>query len=49
MRQHRRQSTLLDQLRHFPLGAHDDGPDALELVVTRAVERRTAKFGRYVM
>lgn len=45
----RRQSTLLDQLRHFPLGAHDDGPDALELVVTRAVERRTAKFGRYVM
>jgi predicted phage terminase large subunit-like protein len=45
----RRQSTLLDQLRHFPLGAHDDGPDALELVVTRAVERRTAKFGRYMM
>ena len=26
----RRQVTLLEQLRQFPMGAHDDGPDALE-------------------
>jgi hypothetical protein len=24
---------LLDQLRQFPLAAHDDGPDALEMAV----------------
>ncbi|MBB6429103.1 phage terminase large subunit [Algisphaera agarilytica] len=29
----RRQQMLLEQLRHFPLGAHDDGPDALEMAV----------------
>ena len=28
-----RHQLLLDQLRQFPLGAHDDGPDALEMVV----------------
>jgi predicted phage terminase large subunit-like protein len=38
----RRHSTLLDQLRQFPLGAHDDGPDALEMAV--AVGRA---YGRY--
>ena len=26
--------TLLDQLRQFPLAAHDDGPDALEMAVS---------------
>ncbi|MGE9986290.1 phage terminase large subunit [Desulfovibrio sp. SGI.169] len=26
------QHTLLDQLRHFPLADHDDGPDALEML-----------------
>ncbi len=25
---------LLEQLRQFPLGAHDDGPDALVMVVS---------------
>jgi len=29
----RRQKTLLDQLRFFPLADHDDGPDALEMAV----------------
>ena len=27
---------LMEQLRHFPLGAHDDGPDALEMAVSAA-------------
>ncbi len=26
--------TLLEQLRQFPLGAHDDGPDALQMAVS---------------
>lgn len=30
------QRQLLDQLVHFPRGAHDDGPDALEMVVSGA-------------
>ena len=30
----RRHVGLLEQLRQFPLGAHDDGPDALEMVVS---------------
>jgi predicted phage terminase large subunit-like protein len=29
----RRHGMLLDQLRQFPMGAHDDGPDALEMAV----------------
>jgi predicted phage terminase large subunit-like protein len=33
-RQHVR---LLEQLRQFPLGAHDDGPDALEMAVRAAI------------
>lgn len=32
----RRHGTLLEQLRQFPLGAHDDGPDALEMAVRLA-------------
>lgn len=28
----RRHRELLDQLRHFPRGRHDDGPDALEML-----------------
>ncbi len=30
------QRQLIDQLTHFPGGAHDDGPDALEMVVSGA-------------
>ncbi|MFI4894000.1 MAG: phage terminase large subunit, partial [Phycisphaerales bacterium JB058] len=29
----RRHGLLIEQLRQFPLGAHDDGPDALEMLV----------------
>jgi predicted phage terminase large subunit-like protein len=36
----RRHQMLLDQLRQFPLGAHDDGPDALEMAVTLAVTKQ---------
>ena len=32
----RRHTLLLDQLRQFPNGAHDDGPDALEMAVSIA-------------
>ena len=27
----KRHHTLTEQLKHFPKGAHDDGPDALEM------------------
>jgi predicted phage terminase large subunit-like protein len=29
---------LVDQLRDFPVGAHDDGPDALEMAIRLAEE-----------
>ena len=31
-----RHQTLLEQLRQFPLGKHDDGPDALEMAIQAA-------------
>ncbi len=34
---HRSQSTLIEQLRHFPKADHDDGPDALEMLWRLAV------------
>ena len=34
----RRHGALLEQLRQFPMAAHDDGPDALEMAVECAVE-----------
>lgn len=30
----RAQRTLIEQLRHYPMGDHDDGPDALEMLKT---------------
>ncbi|HAD5967757.1 TPA_asm: hypothetical protein G1Q02_13030 [Salmonella enterica subsp. enterica serovar Typhimurium] len=44
IRLHSSQSTLLDQLRHFPKADHDDGPDALQMLWALAVSRtrRTA-------
>ena len=42
----RSQTMLLEQLRHFPLGAHDDGPDALQLCVSWCAERRASGSGR---
>ena len=47
IRLHPNQTTLIDQLRHFPRADHDDGPDALQmlwaLVQTRSstIEFRT--------
>ncbi len=32
----RRHRTLLDQMRQFPMAAHDDGPDALQMAVELA-------------
>lgn len=32
IRLHASQTTLVDQLRHFPLADHDDGPDALHML-----------------
>jgi predicted phage terminase large subunit-like protein len=32
----RRHQVLLEQLRQFPLGKHDDGPDALEMAIQAA-------------
>ena len=36
----RRHQILREQLRQFPLGAHDDGPDALQIAVETAHRRR---------
>ncbi|MGL5344808.1 MAG: phage terminase large subunit [Plesiomonas sp.] len=36
------QSTLLDQLRHFPKADHDDGPDALHMLWSLAVSRASS-------
>lgn len=36
----RRHVVLMDQLRQFPRGAHDDGPDALEMAVRIAQRPR---------
>ena len=43
----RRHHLLLDQLRQFPLAAHDDGPDALEMAVaaSRRVRDREPQSG----
>lgn len=37
IRLHASQTSLLEQLRQWPSGAHDDGPDALEMLWTGAV------------
>ena len=37
IRLHASQSTLIDQLRHFPKADHDDGPDALHMLWMAAV------------
>lgn len=34
----RRQQKLLEQLRQFPLGDHDDGPDALQMAIEVAMD-----------
>ena len=42
----RRHSTLMDQLRQFPVAQHDDGPDALEMAVTVARDSRHVVYIR---
>lgn len=37
IRLHPSQTTLIDQLRHFPKADHDDGPDALQMLWSAAV------------
>ncbi len=37
IRLHPTQTTLIDQLRHFPKADHDDGPDALHMLWALAV------------
>ncbi|WP_447886341.1 phage terminase large subunit [Serratia fonticola] len=37
IRLHSSQGTLIDQLRHFPLADHDDGPDALHMLWALAI------------
>lgn len=39
IRFHPGQTVLLDQLRHYPKGDHDDGPDALEMLWVLALSR----------
>ena len=38
IRLHPSQTTLLEQMRQWPSGAHDDGPDCLEMLWTGAVQ-----------
>jgi predicted phage terminase large subunit-like protein len=38
IRLHASQTSLIEQLRQWPSGAHDDGPDALEMLWSGAVE-----------
>lgn len=43
------QATLLDQLRYWPQAAHDDGPDALEMLwrlATRSISTGAPRTGR---
>jgi predicted phage terminase large subunit-like protein len=45
IRFHPSQTVLLDQLRHFPKGDHDDGPDCLEMLWVLAVKRMRMTAG----
>lgn len=45
IRLHSSQTTLLEQLRHFPLADHDDGPDALHMLWTLATGSGAALGG----
>lgn len=40
----KRHKTLMEQLEQFPMGAHDDGPDALQGAVTLAKGKNKLKF-----
>lgn len=47
IRLHPSQSTLIEQLRHFPKADHDDGPDALEMLWAAAVSSMLVFDGDY--
>ena len=42
IRLHPSHTTLIDQLRHFPMADHDDGPDALHMLWMIAQTRSTS-------
>lgn len=46
IRLHSSQTTLVEQLRHFPLADHDDGPDALQMLWVLATSGGRA-FGAF--
>lgn len=45
IRLHASQATLLEQLRQWPSGAHDDGPDCLEMLWSGAVRHGRGGLG----
>jgi predicted phage terminase large subunit-like protein len=45
IRLHPSQSTLIEQLRHWPKADHDDGPDALHMLWVTALSRRGGTQG----
>ena len=49
IRLHPSQTTLIDQLRHFPKADHDDGPDCLHMLWTLAVSRAAGIGGMKVI
>lgn len=48
IRLHASQTTLLEQLRHYPMADHDDGPDALQMLWDLAT-RRSAPLGSVLL
>lgn len=40
--------TLLEQLKYFPKGSHDDGPDALEMAVRIALENKNDEVVKWL-
>lgn len=47
IRLHPSQTTLIDQLRHFPKADHDDGPDALQMLHMAATSFSTSGAGGF--
>ncbi|NVM78892.1 putative phage terminase large subunit-like protein [Duganella sp. SG902] len=46
IRLHPSQNTLMDQLKHFPMADHDDGPDALQMLWAIFLARMGGTRGR---
>ena len=43
----RKHKELLKQLKEYPMGANDDGPDGLEMVVKLAIASKTTTNTKY--